>query len=61
MTILNTYLFKRFMFGFILSLVVLLSIETFLSFTGELEDLNVGNYTFLVLLKYIILNLKYVF
>ena len=57
MTILNTYLFKRFMFGFILSLVVLLSIETFLSFTGELEDLNAGNYTFLVLLKYIILNI----
>ncbi len=45
------------MFGFLLSILVLLSIETFLSFTGELEDLNSGNYTFLVLVKYILLTI----
>ena len=48
MGILNLYLFKRFMYGCVLSLVVLLSIATFLSLTGELEDLNTGNYTFRV-------------
>ncbi len=56
MGILNLYLFKRFMYGFVLSLVVLLSIETFLSLTGELEDLNTGNYTFPVLIEYTLLN-----
>tara|TARA_B100000949_G_C14288209_1_gene455553 strand:+ start:3948 stop:5024 length:1077 start_codon:yes stop_codon:yes gene_type:complete len=57
MKILNIYLFKQFMYGFALSLIVLLSIETFLSLTGELEDLNVGNYTFLVLVKYVLLTI----
>ena len=45
------------MYGFALSLLVLLSIETFLSLTGELEDLNTGNYTFLVLVKYVLLTI----
>lgn len=42
------------MYGFALSLLVLLSIETFLSITTESEDLNVGNYSFYIMLKYII-------
>lgn len=45
------------MFGFFLSMLVLLSIETFLSFTSELEDLNTGSYTFTILLKYILLTI----
>ena len=45
------------MYGFILSLVVLLSIETFLSLTAEMEDLNTGDYTFAVLLKYTLLSI----
>ena len=57
MGILNLYLLKRFMYGFILSLVVLLSIETFLSLTAEMEDLNTGDYTFAVLLKYTLLSI----
>jgi len=54
MKILRLYLFRRLLYGFTLSLLVLLSIETFLSITAESEDLNIGNYSFYIMMKYII-------
>ena len=55
--IIYKYLFNRFILGFIVSLTVLVSIETFFSFTAELKHLNVGDYNMLVITKYIILNI----
>ncbi len=57
MMILYRYLFKRFMIGFLVSLVVLVSIEVFFSFTAELKYLGKGNYGMSNLLKYSILSL----
>jgi lipopolysaccharide export system permease protein len=55
--IIYKYLFNRFILGLIVSLTVLVSIETFFSFTAELKHLNVGSYNMLVITKYIILNI----
>ena len=55
--IIYRYLFNRFILGLIVSLTVLVSIETFFSFTAELKHLNIGNYNILVVIKYIILNI----
>jgi lipopolysaccharide export system permease protein len=55
--IIYKYLFNRFILGFIVSLIVLASIETFFSLTAELKHLNVGNYNILMVTKYIILNI----
>jgi lipopolysaccharide export system permease protein len=55
--IIYKYLFHRFILGLIVSLTVLVSIETFFSFTAELKYLNVGDYNILVITKYIILNI----
>ena len=57
MKILQLYLFKRFIFGFLISLAVLLSIEIFFSFTAEIKYLNSGNYSFTKLVQYILLNI----
>ena len=57
MKILQLYLFKRFIFGFLISLAVLLSIEIFFSFTAEIKYLNSGNYSFTRLVQYILLNI----
>jgi len=57
MKILQLYLFKRFIYGFLISLAVLLSIEIFFSFTAEIKNLNTGNYSFFKLLQYILLNI----
>ena len=57
MKILQLYLFKRFIYGFLISLTVLLSIEIFFSFTAEIKHLNTGNYSFFKLLQYILLNI----
>ena len=57
MTILNKYLLRRFSYGILLSAVLLLSIETFFSFTAETDDLNNGNYNFAEMIKYLILTL----
>ena len=51
------YLFKRFIIGVAVSLTVLVSIETFFSFTAELKYLNIENYTIVTIIKYIILSL----
>ena len=55
--ILNFYLFKRFLLGLLVSLVVLVSLEVFFSFSSEMKYLNEGNYHFNVILKYIILSI----
>ena len=55
--IIYKYLFHRFILGLIVSLTVLVSIETFFSFTAELKYLNIGDYNILVITKYIILNI----
>lgn len=55
--IIYKYLFHRFILGFMVSLVVLASIETFFSFTAELKSLNIGNYNILTITKYVILNI----
>ena len=55
--IIYKYLFNRFILGFIVSLIVLTSIEIFFSFTAELKHLNVGSYNALMITKYIILNI----
>ena len=55
--IIYKYLFNRFVLGLIVSLTILVSIETFFSFTAELKHLNVGSYNMLVITKYIILNI----
>ena len=57
MKILQLYLFKRFIYGFLISLTVLLSIEIFFSFTAEIKHLNTGNYSFARLVQYILLNI----
>ena len=51
------YLFKRFLLGLFVSMVVLVSIETFFSFTAEIKYLDQGNYDLITILKYIILNI----
>ncbi len=55
--ILNLYLLRRFLLGLLVSLVVLVSIEIFFSFSSEMKYLNEGNYDFNVILKYIILSI----
>ena len=57
MKILQLYLFKCFIHGFLISLAVLLSIEIFFSFTAEIKYLNDGNYSFFKLIQYILLNI----
>ena len=54
--ILNVYLLKRFILGLLVSLVVLVSIEIFFSFSSEMKYLNEGNYDFKMILKYIIMS-----
>ena len=51
------YLLKRFLYGFLISIIVLTSLDVFFSFTAELKYLNEGTYDFLAISKYIILNL----
>ena len=55
--ILNFYLFKRFLLGLLVSLVVLVSLEVFFSFSSEMKYLNEGNYDFGIILKYIFLSI----
>ena len=55
--ILNLYLFKRFLLGLLVSLLVLISIEIFFSFSSEMKYLNEGNYNFKMILKYIFLSI----
>ena len=55
--ILYKYLFYRFMAGLSVSLLVLVSIEIFFSFTAELKYLNVGNYGIVSIIKYTILTI----
>ena len=55
--ILYKYLFYRFITGLSVSLVVLVSIEIFFSFTAELKYLNVENYGIVSIVKYIILGI----
>ncbi len=55
--ILIIYLLKRFLLGLLVSLVVLVSIEIFFSFSSEIKYLNEGNYDFNTILKYIILSI----
>ena len=55
--ILFFYLLNRFLLGLMISLVVLVSIEVFFSFTAELKYLDVGNYDFITIVKYIILSI----
>ena len=51
--IIYMYLFKRFSLGLIVSLIVLVSLEIFFSFTAEIKYLNIGNYNIYTLSKYI--------
>jgi lipopolysaccharide export system permease protein len=55
--ILYKYLFYRFITGLSVSLLVLVSIEIFFSFTAELKYLNVGNYGMVSIIKYTILTI----
>ena len=55
--ILNFYILKRFLLGFLISLLVLVSIEIFFSFSSEMKYLNEGNYDFDIILKYIFLSI----
>ena len=55
--ILYKYLFYRFITGLLVSLIVLVSIEIFFSFTAELKYLNVGNYGIVPIVKYTILSI----
>jgi lipopolysaccharide export system permease protein len=55
--ILNKYLFYRFITGLSVSLLVLVSIEIFFSFTAELKYLNVGSYGIVSILEYTILSI----
>ena len=57
MMILNFYILKRFLLGFLISLLVLVSIEIFFSFSSEMKYLNEGNYDFVIILKYIFLSI----
>ena len=50
------YLLKRFLYGLLISIIVLTSLDVF-SFTAELKYLNEGTYDFLAISKYIMLNL----
>ncbi len=51
------YLLKRFLYGLLISLIVLTSLDIFFSFTAELKYLNEGTYDLLAITQYIILNL----
>ena len=51
------YLLKRFLYGLLISIIVLTSLDVFFSFTAELKYLNEGTYDFLAISKYITLNL----
>ena len=51
------YLLKRFLYGLLISIIVLTSLDVFFSFTAELKYLNEGTFDFLAISKYIILNL----
>jgi|TARA_B100001741_G_C16528367_1_gene588249 lipopolysaccharide export system permease protein len=51
------YLLKRFLYGLLISIIVLTSLDVFFSFTAELKYLNEGTYDFLAISKYIALNL----
>ena len=51
------YLFKRFLLGLSVSMIVLVSIETFFSFTAEIKYLDQGSYDLIAILQYIILNI----
>ena len=55
--IISLYLFKRFLHGLLISIVVLTSLDVFFSFTAELKYLNEGSYNILIITQYIILNL----
>ena len=55
--ILYKYIFTRFIIGLSVSLVVLVSIEVFFSFTAELKYLDNGDYNLLSILKYTILSI----
>tara|TARA_Y100000748_G_scaffold298710_1_gene294399 strand:+ start:48 stop:1121 length:1074 start_codon:yes stop_codon:yes gene_type:complete len=55
--IIYLYLFKRFSLGLIVSLIILVSLEIFFSFTAEIKYLNVGNYNIFTLSEYVILNI----
>ena len=51
------YLLKRFLHGLFISLVVLISIEIFFSFTAELKYLDEGDYDLMSIVEYIILSI----
>ncbi len=54
--IIYLYLLKRFLHGLFISLVVLISIEIFFSFTAELKYLDEGDYDLMSIVEYIILS-----
>ena len=55
--IIYLYLLKRFLHGLFISLVVLISIEIFFSFTAELKYLDEGDYDLMSIVEYIILSI----
>tara|TARA_B100000575_G_scaffold11661_1_gene8526 strand:- start:578 stop:1648 length:1071 start_codon:yes stop_codon:yes gene_type:complete len=55
--IIYLYLLKRFLHGLFISLVVLISIEIFFSFTAELKYLDQGDYDLMSIVEYIILSI----
>jgi len=55
--IIYLYLLKRFLHGLFISLVVLISIEIFFSFTAELKYLDEGDYDLMSIIEYIILSI----
>lgn len=55
MTIIDRYIFKVVLGTALIALLVLLALEIFLTFLAELEDLGVGNYGVVEILKYVLL------